>query len=112
MQVPNNACSFFVCELVFVCVSCLRNNPYFPELCIHFRLITGCISGMLPVALALLPFLGATNPPGDLLTAPRPRQRMEIPVSKLEAEYQNLKAGRVLQHATATYVTYWYLLFR
>lgn len=68
---------------------------------------------MLPVALALLPFLGATNSPGDLLkAAPRPRQRMEIPVSKLEAEYQNLKAGRVLQHATATYVTYWYLLFR
>jgi len=39
-------------------------------------LITGCISGMLPVALALLP------------------QRMEIPVSKLEAEYQNLKDSK------------------
>lgn len=38
-------------------------------------LITGCISGMLPVALALLP------------------QKMEIPVSKLEPEYQNLKAS-------------------
>ena len=44
-----------------------------------------------------------------LFKAARPRQRMEIPVSKLEAEYQNLKARRVLQHATATY---WYLLFR
>ncbi|CAE7906675.1 SFXN3, partial [Symbiodinium necroappetens] len=39
-------------------------------------LITGCISGMLPVALALLP------------------QKMEIAVSKLEPEYQNLKDSK------------------
>lgn len=39
-------------------------------------LITGCISGMLPVALSLLP------------------QKMEIDVSKLEPEYQNLKDGK------------------
>ncbi|CAJ1400143.1 unnamed protein product [Effrenium voratum] len=39
-------------------------------------LITGCISGMLPVALALLP------------------QKMEIAVAKLEPEYQNLKDSK------------------
>lgn len=39
-------------------------------------LITGCISGMLPVALSLLP------------------QTMEIDVSKLEPEYQNLKDAK------------------
>ncbi|CAE7523620.1 SFXN3, partial [Symbiodinium pilosum] len=39
-------------------------------------LITGCISGMLPVALALLP------------------QKMEIAVSKLEPEFQNLKDSK------------------
>jgi len=39
-------------------------------------LITGCISGMLPVALAILP------------------QKMEIPVGKLEPEYQNLKDSK------------------
>eukprot|EP00438_Fugacium_kawagutii_P030843 Skav210404 [mRNA] locus=scaffold1416:271903:284314:- [translate_table: standard] len=44
---------------------------------VEILLITGCISGMLPVALALLP------------------QKMEIPVSKLEPEYQNLKVGEV-----------------
>jgi len=42
------------------------------ELC----LITGCISGMLPVALSLLP------------------QRMEIDVSKLEPQFQNLKNAK------------------
>eukprot|EP00929_Paragymnodinium_shiwhaense_P103057 TRINITY_DN6633_c0_g1_i3.p1 TRINITY_DN6633_c0_g1~~TRINITY_DN6633_c0_g1_i3.p1 ORF type:complete len:396 (+),score=93.94 TRINITY_DN6633_c0_g1_i3:100-1188(+) len=39
-------------------------------------LITVCISGMLPVALAILP------------------QRMEIPVSSLEPEFQNLKDAK------------------
>ena len=28
----NNACVFFVCEFVSVCVPCLPNNPDFPEL--------------------------------------------------------------------------------
>lgn len=43
---------------------------------VEILLITGCISGMLPVALALLP------------------QRMEIPVSKIEPEFQNLKDSK------------------
>jgi len=45
-------------------------------ICTEIVLICGCISTMLPCALAILP------------------QKMEIPVSKLEPEYQNLKDSK------------------
>lgn len=45
-------------------------------ICTEIVCITGCISAMLPCALAILP------------------QKMEIPVSKLEPQFQNLKDSK------------------